>query len=186
MRRFFPLLCLITLAWFPTGVWAQPAEPAAVAKEVEPVSPQPWRSLVTDGLRDAQGNRVEVESLGGKIVGLYFSAHWCPPCKVFSPKLVEFRNAHQKDFEVVFISSDHSEGEQFDYMKEVGMPWLVVPYKSKAALDIKANYGIRSIPTLVVCSPKGKVITPMGRRGMEKAPEACLTEWQKRAVELDR
>lgn len=32
---------------------------------------------------DGKGERVEVEKLSGegKVLGLYFSAHWCPPCR---------------------------------------------------------------------------------------------------------
>ena len=28
--------------------------------------------------------------LEGKVIGIYFSAHWCPPCRGFTPKLVEW------------------------------------------------------------------------------------------------
>ena len=28
-----------------------------------------------------------------KLIGLYFSAHWCPPCRAFTPELVKFRDA---------------------------------------------------------------------------------------------
>jgi nucleoredoxin len=40
------------------------------------------------------------------IVALYFSAHWCPPCQAFTPKLVDcYENllAAGKKFEVVFF-----------------------------------------------------------------------------------
>ena len=30
------------------------------------------------------------EVLDGKVVGIYFSAHWCPPCRGFTPKLAEW------------------------------------------------------------------------------------------------
>ena len=51
-----------------------------------------------------------VDSLNGKdVVGLYFSAHWCPPCRGFTPKLA-FAYAEMislgKSFEIVFLSSD--------------------------------------------------------------------------------
>lgn len=49
------------------------------------------------------------EALNGKAVGLYFSAHWCPPCRAFTPVLAEvYRTLKHKrdDFEVVFVSGD--------------------------------------------------------------------------------
>ena len=44
-----------------------------------------------------------------KYVGIYFSAHWCPPCKAFTPVLTDFYNSVNKNgkiFEVIFVSSD--------------------------------------------------------------------------------
>ncbi|KAJ1524214.1 hypothetical protein ONE63_010734 [Megalurothrips usitatus] len=43
------------------------------------------------------------------VIGVYFSAHWCPPCKAFTPQLVATYNAVRErghNFEVVFVSSD--------------------------------------------------------------------------------
>merc|ERR1712048_719448 len=53
-----------------------------------------------------------IAKTGGKPIGLYFSAHWCPPCRGFTPKLAECYNALQaagKPFEVVFLSSDRDD-----------------------------------------------------------------------------
>ncbi|EIE22094.1 hypothetical protein COCSUDRAFT_83485, partial [Coccomyxa subellipsoidea C-169] len=54
---------------------------------------------------------VPLTSLEDTVVGLYFSAHWCPPCRQFTPKLKEVYAAVRgtgKRFEVVFISSDQN------------------------------------------------------------------------------
>merc|ERR1712045_671815 len=73
------------------------------------------------------GKDGEVETkvaLAGKThVLLYFSAHWCPPCRGFTPKLAERYNEGLKDnMEIIFVSSDQ-DSSQFDaYFKE--MPWL--------------------------------------------------------------
>lgn len=67
----------------------------------------------------------------GKTVGIYFSAHWCPPCRGFTPKLAEFyKKLHtEKNFEIVFVSSDKSEDEFQKYHKE--MPWLALPFADR-------------------------------------------------------
>jgi thiol-disulfide isomerase/thioredoxin len=47
---------------------------------------------------------------GKELIGLYFSASWCPPCKTFSPILANFYVAAAKanDLEIVYISSDRT------------------------------------------------------------------------------
>ena len=45
--------------------------------------------LLGDKLLSSSGNVMTVEALKGKAVGLYFSAHWCPPCRGFTPKLTQ-------------------------------------------------------------------------------------------------
>ena len=38
------------------------------------------------------------EAVAGKHVLIYFSAHWCPPCRGFTPKLVEFFSELEKQY----------------------------------------------------------------------------------------
>ena len=53
---------------------------------------------------DKEGGEVTLETLQSKdVVGLYFSAHWCGPCRAFTPKLVQLYNEcneQGKSFEV--------------------------------------------------------------------------------------
>ena len=71
----------------------------------------------------------------GKVIGFYFSAHWCPPCKAFTPILAEFYNNFKKGengdkLEIIFVSSDKTDESFDEYFKE--MPWLALPYKERA------------------------------------------------------
>ena len=123
------------------------------------------QDLFPEGLLTAQGEEVSLDALKGKeVVGIYFSAHWCGPCRAFTPKLVKYRDTQQDNIEIVFVSSDHSEEKQFAYMKEEGMKWLTVKYKSDAANALKKKYGITGIPTLVLVDENGDTITRGGRQ----------------------
>ena len=35
------------------------------------------------------------------VIGLYFSAHWCPPCRNFTPKLSKFYEEANKNGKVI-------------------------------------------------------------------------------------
>ena len=69
-----------------------------------------WKTLFSDGLLDAEGKTVSPDQLKGKLVGIYFSAHWCPPCRAFTPRLVAFRDKNAAEFEVVLRLKRFGEG----------------------------------------------------------------------------
>jgi len=116
----------------------------------------------------AGGKQVPVASLVGDkdaVIGLYFSAHWCPPCRGFTPVLAKVYNElkeKSKKFEVVFFSSDRDQGSFDEYHKE--MPWLAVPFADRDA-KAKASgvFNVSGIPTLVLIDGQGNIITDDGR-----------------------
>jgi len=45
-----------------------------------------WKTRFPEGLIDANGKAVDLATLKNKTVAVYCSAHWCPPCRVFTPQ----------------------------------------------------------------------------------------------------
>ncbi|GAB4271657.1 MAG: hypothetical protein Kow0029_09600 [Candidatus Rifleibacteriota bacterium] len=141
-------------------------------------TPSIWKDLFPQGLLDRNGKEVSLNSLNGKYVGIYFAAQWCSSCKAFSPLLVPFRNEHQDRFEVVFVSADKNKQAQFAYMNEMKMDWPTLEYRSAPALALKSRFEVSSIPTLIVLSPKGELITREGREDVQKNPADALNKWE--------
>lgn len=55
---------------------------------------------------------------GKKHVAFYFSAHWCPPCRVFTPELSKWRKDKlPEDAELFFVSADKDQKTFNDYHK---------------------------------------------------------------------
>ncbi|KAJ9591496.1 hypothetical protein L9F63_001982, partial [Diploptera punctata] len=90
----------------PTGAlfpWT-PRALTEVLREAGPYLPGGKRKLSSEG-------EVRFSQLDGLVKGIYFSAHWCPPCKAFTPQLIDtYSKVRGKgnDFEVIFVSSDRS------------------------------------------------------------------------------
>lgn len=109
--------------------------------------------------------QVKVDSLRGKVVGLYFSASWCGPCKRFTPKLVEFYNEllQLSKFEIVFLSAD-KENEAFDaYFSK--MPWVAIPFSDSETRErLDETFKVNGIPHLVLLDENGKILTDEGVR----------------------
>jgi len=105
---------------------------------------------------------------GGKPIGLYFSAHWCPPCRNFTPKLAEWYNAGLKDkMEVIFVSSDRDEASFKDYF--ASMPWKALPFENRDAKNVLSKAcGVEGIPHFCVLNPDGTIITQDGRAAVTR------------------
>merc|ERR1719355_95571 len=98
-----------------------------------------------------EGEKPTAEVLRGKRVALYFSAHWCPPCRGFTPQLAKAYtdNLQAKGMEIVFVSSDKSQGEFDEYFKT--MPWLGLPFDERSLKNsLSKKYKVQGIPTLVI------------------------------------
>jgi len=108
---------------------------------------------------------------GGKPIGLYFSAHWCPPCRGFTPKLAEYyKNGLKDKMEIIFVSSDKDEASFKEYFAE--MPWKALPFANREAKDkLSKAMGVEGIPSFAVINPDGTVVTTDGRSKVEKDPK---------------
>jgi nucleoredoxin len=139
-------------------------------------------NLLPAVLHDAEGKEIDSSTLKGKYVGLYFSAHWCPPCRAFTPNLVKFRDENaENNFEIVFVSLDKSTSDKKRYVKDAKMKWPSIPGAgSRTADSLAQQFNIESIPTLVILAPDGSVVTEQGREDVMMSYETALKRWKEK------
>ena len=119
-----------------------------------------------DCVVDKDNNVVSSEEFRGKTIGLYFSAHWCPPCRRFTPNLVaqykKWTTEEKDKWEIIFISSDSSSVECDEYYKL--MPWKRLRYSDREKKQsLSELFNVEGIPTLVLVSEEKGLITLEGR-----------------------
>ncbi|TKR81348.1 hypothetical protein L596_015231 [Steinernema carpocapsae] len=121
-----------------------------------------------------------LRALENKVVALLFSAHWCAPCRGFTPILREFyKDLEDFDFEVVFVSCDKSEHELLAYMTDSHGNWLYVPFSSSQITLLSKRYDVDGIPMLIIVKPDGSIITRDGRSEvLSKSPISAFNSWK--------
>ena len=131
-------------------------------------------------LTDSHGHEVQVSHTQAfDLTCLYFSAHWCPPCRIVTPKLIKYYqdnwNATGKVC-VIFISFDRDEETMMEYLEE--MPWLAVPFNQRErSTRIADNFDVCAIPGLVVLTKEGVVLTRDGYQDILSMGEGALVHW---------
>jgi len=140
---------------------------------------QAIKELLGDELIAGGGKKVPISYLNGKIVALYFSAHWCPPCRQFTPLLAQTYDTlvkAERPFEIVFISSDQ-EQTQFDSYFAT-MPWKSLPYTDRLRKNaISEKFNVKGIPTLIVLGPDGEVVSSEARNEVAKSNAKAFETW---------
>jgi nucleoredoxin len=162
----------------------------AAGLESFPWKPKPFWEVLVGDVKDNAGNKYSCEKLreDNDAIGIYFSAHWCPPCRGFTPALVDSYKKMTdggKKWEIIFASSDRSEKDFAEYFGE--MPWKSLDMGDERKDELDAMFEVSGIPTLVVIDAKtGKVITKGGRAKVDADPEGAEFPWHPKPLnELD-
>jgi thiol-disulfide isomerase/thioredoxin len=101
-----------------------------------------------------------------RFVLLYFSASWCPPCHLFTPKLKAwYLRSHAKfpDLEVVLASLDRDWAPMEQYVHQTGMPWPILAWPNVMDSPVEKLLP-EEFPYLVLVDDEGMVL--MAARGM--------------------
>nr|CAD2164704.1 unnamed protein product [Meloidogyne enterolobii] len=121
------------------------------------------------------------EYLNDKVVGLYFSAMWCPPCRAFTPKLKKFYEdlkAAGKNFEVIFVSRDRTANDLKEYYNDHHGAWTYLEFGDPKIDEFLSKYEVKTIPTFRIIKPDGTVVIEDARTEVqEKGVENALALW---------
>lgn len=115
---------------------------------------------------------------------VYVSAHWCTPCRRFTPLLRDFYNLWQEEtkenIEVIFVSSDRDQNQFDEY--SATMPWQALPFQERKLVDqFKREYNVGSIPSLLVFDRNGRLISRKGRFEVRDKGSNVISHWRQLA-----
>ena len=131
-------------------------------------------------LRNGAFGHFDDEALDSKsLIALYFSAHWCGPCRKFTPQLVDYYNRvalQHPEFEIIFVSSDKSPSAMETYMREANMPWPAIDFQKLAGKDAIKKYAGSGIPCLVLVDATGNVISDSYAGKQYLGPQKVLSD----------
>lgn len=137
--------------------------------------------LLGDKLRVGQSSVDTESSVAVDFLLLFFSAHWCGPCRLFKHQLQKFyteANQSRKLVEVVFVSCDQ-DAESFEAYFAT-MPWLAVDYQEKGQRErLGKEFNVTCIPKLVLISREGALRSDTCRGDVENLSiDEVLSAWQ--------
>jgi thiol-disulfide isomerase/thioredoxin len=114
----------------------------------KPGSPEKFESL------DMSGVEKRIAANKGKVTLIMFWATWCPACKTELPVLEQLRAKYPKDkLDILAMSVDDTDQAMHAYLKSRPTTLTVLMAKG----DVSTEFGVRSIPSLVIFDGEGQV-----------------------------
>eukprot|EP00466_Bigelowiella_natans_P015501 jgi/Bigna1/65303/fgenesh1_kg.104_\ len=144
-----------------------------------------YRNKLGTELVKKNGGTATTDVLKNKMVLLYFSAHWCPPCRQFTPMLAEFYEKMKqqgKEFEVIFVSLDREKSSFEEYLSQ--MPWYAIPYESSMRMTLAQKYMVQGIPNMKVLDATDGSIVVSNAVGM--LTQEVFEQWESKAFAAQR
>jgi nucleoredoxin len=152
----------------------------AAAPDLGPLATQFAHHLIS--APDGEAKTFDPAGLHGvKYWAFYYSASWCPPCRQFTPQLVQFYNDFKPkhpNFELVFVNHDQNEDAMLAYMKTDAMQWPAIRFDDIGQTGMNKFCG-RGIPDLVLVDDQGSVLSDSFNGGEYLGPQHVIDDIQK-------
>jgi thiol-disulfide isomerase/thioredoxin len=106
--------------------------------------------------KNAEGVKINVSDLRGKVVVISFFATWCGPCRNEVPILAKIQKAAGRD-KLVIVAIDFKEDS--DVVRKVRRIFkdYDITFTHDSSGAIGAKFGVSSIPHMVIVGADGKV-----------------------------
>jgi nucleoredoxin len=137
------------------------------------------RSILSSNLITQAGMANLQEVLSCKVIGLYFSASWCPPCRILTPIIAQMYsevNQDHKQLEIIYVSSDRDEETFLENFEE--MPWLAIDFSEAEFMRrLEIELGVTALPHLIILNTKLEVVDHNAREVLNEKGRDAIPHW---------
>jgi thiol-disulfide isomerase/thioredoxin len=138
-----------------------------------PAQAQSWPETLGAAPKPQEG----IQQTNRPLIGLYFTASWCRPCRQFTPRLIEAFKS-QKDLALVTVCLDQTPQAQQTYTEKMPWPTLAFDNPNREKLTQKYQVLQKGIPRILIFSQNGE--GPLSEDGTNFVDNpAILAHWLK-------
>ena len=134
----------------------------------------PLQSGAAGFSEELQGKLVRLDPATGEAAGyelpgaappeyylIYFSAHWCAPCRKTTPALVGFYRelkASHPEVELIFVSADRDREAMLRYLRWAEMPWPALAWDERESIRQITDLRPMAIPFMAMLDRDGHLL----------------------------
>lgn len=134
---------------------------SAIDAQLSQLNISPGKTPPAFTAQSLDGKQISLKDYKGKVLLLDFWATWCMPCVMELPNVEDvYKTYHDQGFEIVSISLDRDEQTLRKFVKERELKWThIYDNAMPEGKSIASQYGVASIPTMILIGKEGKIET---------------------------